>query len=368
MAHPQARLGATTNLQAMHRQGEPSKTSASPTFEQLLRAGEATRWSAPARSSQILGKQHYMEDDHIIHTPPRKSTSVLAKVKEKAKKWRNSLSRKKHSVDGNATPSWGVSLDEEDEDEDPEYLGAPMYESEMAPEGYKETARKHPRAISFIPENHVYASNIISSKNVHNSTNFLAESMFQTPDLSPIKTQKSLDRTPKSAPAIVSLSPIMVSSHPPMPSPHAHAVIAPSLPTIGTKQGELSPEEFCKVSPSSAPAKVATSCQHSTSKQLWGKGVSVKEYIMEKLKPGEDEKALSQVISDAISPRKTPSDATVVEKVKEAVSSLLLNQESPSSRTAYHSAQNSSIHFPISTNAHEVVEEENTLGRILQYN
>lgn len=48
-------------------------------------------------------------------------------MKERAKKLRHSLSRKKQSEDGNSTPSWGVSLDEDEEDieEDAEYLGAP---------------------------------------------------------------------------------------------------------------------------------------------------------------------------------------------------------------------------------------------------
>lgn len=46
-------------------------------------------------------------------------------MKEKAKKIRRSLSKKKHSEDGNTTPSWGVSLDDDEDDEDAEYLGAP---------------------------------------------------------------------------------------------------------------------------------------------------------------------------------------------------------------------------------------------------
>ncbi|KAK1322067.1 Low-temperature-induced 65 kDa protein [Acorus calamus] len=42
----------------------------------------------------------------------------------------------------------------------------------------------------------------------------------------------------------------------------------------------------------------------TTGSQLWDKGVSVKEYLMQKLEPGEEERALSQVISDTISPKK----------------------------------------------------------------
>lgn len=49
------------------------------------------------------------------------------------------------------------------------------------------------------------------------------------------------------------------------------------------------------------------------------KGVSVKEYLMNKLEPGEDERALSQVITQTISPK--------CEKMKEAVNSLLGTEE-----------------------------------------
>lgn len=59
--------------------------------------------------------------------------------------------------------------------------------------------------------------------------------------------------------------------------------------------------------------------------QNWDKGVSVKEYLMQKLEPGEEEKALSRVISEAMSPGKLGNNGEmgVVDKVKEAVSSLL---------------------------------------------
>ncbi|XP_076916942.1 uncharacterized protein LOC143576807 [Bidens hawaiensis] len=53
------------------------------------------------------------------------------------------------------------------------------------------------------------------------------------------------------------------------------------------------------------------------------KGVSMKEYIMNKFEPGEDERALSQAITQTISPK--------CEKVKEVVNSLLGNEEAPES-------------------------------------
>lgn len=67
-------------------------------------------------------KHHDPEDDHGLY----QKKSVLAKVKEKARRLRTSLSGKRRQEDGNLTPSWGVSLEDvEEEEEDAEYLGAP---------------------------------------------------------------------------------------------------------------------------------------------------------------------------------------------------------------------------------------------------
>lgn len=58
--------------------------------------------------------------DEIYHV----KKSVLAMVKEKARKWRDTLSTRKGD---NSTPAWGVSLEEEDDEEveNPQYHGAP---------------------------------------------------------------------------------------------------------------------------------------------------------------------------------------------------------------------------------------------------
>ncbi|CAN6471686.1 unnamed protein product [Victoria cruziana] len=72
--------------------------------------------------------------------------SVMAKVKDKAKKWKNSLVRKKHSHrshkhDGIAHGLAGLV---EEEDDDVEDNAAAMYEPEMAAEGpHSELAIKH---------------------------------------------------------------------------------------------------------------------------------------------------------------------------------------------------------------------------------
>lgn len=89
----------------------------------MILEGEASNWSP---TSSPLGRDHHQhhdsEEDHI---PQKKS--VFNKVKEKAKKvLRHSLSNKKKHINESETitPSWGVSLDDEEE-EDAEYLGAP---------------------------------------------------------------------------------------------------------------------------------------------------------------------------------------------------------------------------------------------------
>ncbi|KAI9107742.1 hypothetical protein K1719_021078 [Acacia pycnantha] len=68
------------------------------------------------------------------------------------------------SEDGSGTPqkksvmSIDAPLEDDEEEEDAEYLGAPMYESELAPEAYRENARQHTRATPVIGDNHVLHS------------------------------------------------------------------------------------------------------------------------------------------------------------------------------------------------------------------
>ncbi|XP_050236305.1 low-temperature-induced 65 kDa protein [Mercurialis annua] len=433
-------------LDGIHRHGEPPKTPTSPTIEQLLRGPDPSRWSP--RSSPTFGREHDMEEDHT-HTPTHRK-SVLAKVKDKAKKWRNTLSKKKHNEDGNATPSWGVSLeDEDDDDEDPEYLGAPMYESEMAPEGYKETARQHPRVIPAIIEKHVPTINTAKSvrttpspRSASRTTPQVSPKAATTPQVSP-KAATTPQVSPKAATTPTTLSKTMSETvaeklapayatvteatyaiaskiqslaisapeqqipSPKTESPPSKSSVSPksprspasSLATYSTIKGTLAPiiapnssnqptrraltrqestkhKEVTFAPELTAPAAIATTSNPvSTTEQIWDKGVSVKEYIMQKLEPGEDEKALSQVITEAISPKKGSGDVSVVEKVREAVTTLLRNnglaqnqsQEQQQKRVVFHSAQNSASNIPMSINAHEVVEEEN-YGRILQAN
>ncbi|KAK4606562.1 hypothetical protein RGQ29_000690 [Quercus rubra] len=367
------------SLDRMHRYGDNPKSPTSPIFEQLLR-GDGSKWS-PNSSSPTFGRDHDPEEDHAH--PQKKS--VLTKVKEKAKKLRNTLSNKKrNSEDDNTTPSWGVSLDdyedEEEEEEDAEYLGAPMYESELAPETYRETARQHPREIPVISEKHVLSS----------SVNCNAEQEKEK-TTSPNKTITETV-TERLAPAYAAISDAtyalaskvqgLTVSTPAASQTTSREAIAPQPLSGQTVPQTYSGTSVLQTYSSTFAPEIGTHA--NTSEQIWDKGVSVKEYLMHKLEPEEDERALSQVISEAMSPRsrRTPGDIGVVEKVREAVTSLLWHEESPKytaanstkSTTSHlpistnaHLAKNSASHIPISTNVHEVGEEENH-GRILQAN
>ncbi|KAK9280575.1 hypothetical protein L1049_014269 [Liquidambar formosana] len=345
-------------LDSMRSQGETPKTPTTPTIEQLLQ-DDGSKWPAtesPTCSPTLRKLDNDQEEDHAHHH----KKSVLAKVKETAKKFRCSLSKsKKHNHDHNTTPPWGVGWDDHyyDEDEDPEYLGAPMYESELAPEAYKETARHHRRAVPLASEENVLASRVKHGVNVNQgkekppspsktTTEGVTEKLatLRTTDQGkekPLTTNKTITETvtEKQAPA--------------------YATVSEATPTITSKIQGLAV---------SAPTAPKTEGPHaSSSMQKSDKGVSVKEYLMQKLEPGEDERALSQVISEAISPTKrTPGEMGMVEKVREAVTSFLWTEDSAPS-TITTTTTNSSSQIPISTNAHEAVEEKKQ-GRILQAN
>ncbi|CAK9141506.1 unnamed protein product [Ilex paraguariensis] len=328
---------AMSQLDGVPRFPETSKTPrtpTSPTFEQLLK-GNASSW--PSGASPRLGRIHDPEEDH---SPHRKS--VLAKVKEKAKKLRNTLSGKKNHGnalhDNNTTPSWGVSLDGGEEDEDPEFFGAPMYESELAPENYKETARQHPRADPVVSEKHVLASSVKHG---------VEEEKEKLPSANKTLTETVPE---KLAPAYIGVSEKLAP---------AYAAVSDATQTIASTIAGLTIVTPTPVETGDTTGPTAsvieklgsnseTRDQYCNSPPKWEKSVSVKEYLMHKLEPGEDERALSQVISEAISPRKTPCEVGVVEKVREAVSSFL-RPEAPSHLTSKNT--NSSSDISVSTNA-----------------
>ncbi|KAL2488949.1 hypothetical protein Fot_42241 [Forsythia ovata] len=353
-------------LDRMRRPSENNKTpktQTSPTFEQLLH-GEDVPWSSS--TSPTFGKNHDQEE-YISNYQNKKS--VLAKVKERAKKLRHTLSgKKKHGnelQDDNTTPSY-------------------VYESELAPETYREYARQHPRAIPVVSENHVVPGSIKHETQQEN----------EKPAIISNKTiVRSLSQ--KLAPTHTIASKFFgLTVTTPETKETGHRTAVSDSGTYGATDNDTK-----KLSENSVIGK-----QSSGSPQRWDKGVSVKEYFLNKLEPGEDEKALSQAITDAISPRKTPGDTGVVEMVKEAVTSFFRHEEtsnsmttnsspkvlvspkptaanknpisstnSPTSKVSFYASANSSHVVPISTNGHPdeivtAVPEEENHGRILQTN
>lgn len=232
-----------------------------------------------------------------------------------------------------------------------------MYESELAPGAYKETARLHPRADPMFSE-----KNVLPQSTKHES-----ENGKERPDSSNVTATETVSK--KQAPAAASTA-----------SSDATQSIDSKISGLSiTNAREQSSRE--QKTGENAEGRKDEQQQGMSTPTKWDKGVSVKEYFMNKLEPGEDDKALSKVISEAMSPRRAPGEMGVVEKVKEVVSSFLRPQEpsshsnsssSPSSTSKNNpslsrvatsttnatsspkaSNENSSPVIPVSTNAQE---------------
>ncbi|EOY33962.1 Uncharacterized protein TCM_041785 isoform 1 [Theobroma cacao] len=340
-------------LDPLHRYPDNHRNPTTPTIEQLLRAEDPQTWSPQSHSSPTSARSQEVNDPEDVHYHPKKLT-VLAKVKEKARRWRQSFIKRKHSEGDNTTPSWGVRLEDEDDGDedvgDPEYLGAPMYESELAPEGYKENARQHPRAVPVISEKHVLPSSVkpVAEQGKKEHTLAEAKAKKQAP-----ANATGTDATQKIASKIQGLS----VSAPTASKTEKHATYENNEHAAQktSKDGTHEADKYATQETDKHAVKADNPI--SPRENNWDKGVSVKEYIKNKFEPGEDEKALSQAISDAMSPSRTPGDVGVIEKVKGAVNSLLWREE-PAQSTIDHSARNSSPHIPISNNAQVVMKEE----------
>lgn len=345
----------------------------------------------------MLVKDHDPEEDIDHH----QKKSVFAKVKERAKKLRYSLSNKKrHGEDENTTPSWGYNLDEdEDEDDDDidaEYLGAPskllsmhmfqiplliltlttsfpfsfaVYESELAPEDCKEHARQHPRADPVIAENHVLANTIkLASGQDEKPSNSSATSSQMDVGSSLDNSKTAIETTPATVTKKIQENEAAKPSSPSKTLAETvteklapvYSSVTDATHAIASKIHSLTVSTPSKRSARSLPATPKkpyspttqkTSSSPTTSQapkhgkgteQIWDKGVSVKEYLLHKFEPGEDERALSRVLSDAMSPRKKPGDVSVVEKMREAVNSMLRGEKTKQPNATKLAAKSSS--------------------------
>lgn len=179
-----------------------------------------------------------------------------------------------------------------------------VYESEMAPENYKVKARQYQRPNLAVPEEHA------------------------APE--------------KHSPAGKTITEAMSERLAP-----AYAAFSGATTTIATKVASFTAGKRTESSISLAESEALYSAVGSdfensdseseskaTSPQKSDIGISVKEYFMNKLEPGEDERALSQVISEAITPTiiaDGADDKSMAGKVRAAVTSFLQPQESSES-------------------------------------
>ncbi|KAM7527746.1 hypothetical protein LguiB_031156 [Lonicera macranthoides] len=383
-----AQLDGTQRLSEIDNYKTPTSQN-SPTFQQLLQ-GEAAVW--PANASPVAKKHHDQKEDQ---TTPKKCTSLSGKKQHGLE-----------SQDGSSTPPCGATLEDDD---NPEYLGAPMYESESAPENFK---HQHPQEAPVVTEKHVLERSVkheaVKGKKEQPSGPNKQFTKSASEKLEPTYAAASEFASHKPAQSYTSVSDVTQTVNETAEATKDGSTIA-SAQEVDT--GNNAGKGMLKLDGSPESTEDSTNSPPPT----FDKGVSVKEYLMHKLEPGEDERALSQVISDAISPRRSPGDIGVLGKMKEAVTSLLRPEQEPSqsttktadslsnnttsqsslspsntsslsdsspapiSMTKTNSSSNisqksksatnanSSPRIPISTNPYEVVQEGN-LERILQTN
>ncbi|XP_045821858.1 polycystic kidney disease protein 1-like 3 [Trifolium pratense] len=348
------------------------------TMEQLLR-GEASKSSksklSPSKSSSSSAcsspsspffqrlRHHDTEEDH----GQNQKKSVMTKVKEKAKKLRHSLSKKRHEDWNPISPSSGSGQEGDGAEEDAECRGAPMYESEKAPEGYNGYVRQHSRMSPKSPQKHVLSNN--EKLGLEQAREKTLNRSLSKKTTQPAAAPAATAATTPSGPSKILTKPVAEKNLTPAyaegsetaqyitskfqglsvskPGEHhsssttAATTHKPSSLTIRASRtppakmpsqtGQSTPRASSNPmgTPTPSPPASAPPIASSTSptSQIWDKGVSVKEYLMNKFEPGEDEKALSKVISEAMSPRRNPGDVGVIEKVREAVTSLLRTEE-----------------------------------------
>ncbi|CAH2065161.1 unnamed protein product [Thlaspi arvense] len=359
--------------------------SGSPSFStigQRHQSGEGSKLS-PSGSPR---KENELQGEHSHH-----KKSLFSKMKDKAKKLQHSLSNKKrHDEEGDATMSPFARFEdhqvrekegyetlsprdnlkdrkareerETGEEEDPEYLGAPMYESKKAPEELKETARQHPRENVVITETNVLS--VLPSKHdakqEHKDCTGSNKENSLVPEknvLSDVKQEKPADKTGKECTNQEPISPSKTVTETVTETlAPAYAKVSDATHAITKKIQDMAfpvPTESAEreTNDVSEINSAGTNQPAGFNTKVWDKGVSMKEYIIQKFEPGEDDRALSRVISKAISPRKASSEASTFSGATNMV-------------PAPNSADNKA---PLLANTHEIVEEE-THGKMLQPN
>ncbi|GAA0184916.1 hypothetical protein LIER_32204 [Lithospermum erythrorhizon] len=337
---------------------------------QLQRSSKSSEYSQdhPSNPSfEHLLQQNVSRTRSSGHEDHHKK-SVFMKVKEKAKKLGRSLSgKKKHGTDthdSDLTPVGGDKfVDAIEDDENPDYLGAPMYKSEMSSDTLKQNSRQHPPANPVVPGNHALSN--------------CSKTDVKQGNEKPISPGKTIAQS----------EPDQLAPADAKASDATHSI---SSKIAGLKITNPNEKETEGRTGGTSLATSASTGTGNVSGRSNEEGMKTLERT-HKSEPGVDEKALSEVISESLSPKKSPGQG-VVEKVKEAVSSFLWYEEdeseptikntnqssqtreanyttnpTPSSKNAVSKRTNPSPIVPVPTSTSEVAEDQSQ-GRILQTN
>lgn len=171
-----------------------------------------------------------------------------------------------------------------------------VYESELAPEPLKEAARQHPRADPVLSEKHVTPRSIKRNQAFeHDNNNNNTEKLPDSPSKTITETV-----TERLAPAYAAVS-------------DATQAFASKISNLTLSNADNHESDIQKTPKNVHFGNVnrqnvdqnATALTSPVKK--WDKGVSVKEYFAEKFEPGEGERSLSQIITEAMSPRHSSS-------------------------------------------------------------
>ncbi|URD82790.1 hypothetical protein MUK42_05175 [Musa troglodytarum] len=285
-------------------------------------------WSVPTTPTLV---NLYNHEDDFNHHQQQAKKSIMARVKEKAKKWRQMFVKKRHGDKENSvTPPWGVSLDEADE-EDPDYHGSPKYEPEMALDSYEDSASDNQSTIHFpspsekstIPQLSTFDREIGMKQ---------ANDGHRQPQSDHGGDVKVVPAPPETTVITPTADKTMVKDK---------YLPQPPVGDGGDNDKTLSETVSETLAPAYAMISEATQALSSkiqesgpryetTARQVWDKGVSMKEYLMQKLEPREEDKALCEVITDAVSPRNVRhsfADVGIASNRKEPVSSLMAKKE-----------------------------------------
>ncbi|KAG0473684.1 hypothetical protein HPP92_015541 [Vanilla planifolia] len=254
-------------------------------------------------------KSHFPEDNS------HGKRSVISKLKEKVRRWKNARPfTKKHGCgEGDEVAALsppGLNQREKgvEEEDDREFIGAPMYKSLRG--SPRKAGAPSPRAPwgstagSSISTGELMAVTKTSEEGSRASLNKLEKPLDPAPAIAawtPTQTVKEF------------LTPLynMLST--------ATQAIASKIhgpPNAAAAQDEI----MAKVDCDKKPAEAA---------DIWAKSEAVKDHLMSKLHPGEEDRALSEVITEVMSPKKAGEErdqglaVSLAGKIKGAFSSII---------------------------------------------